>query len=253
MEGTRHAKMSSCCCDPFKLHRKKVISSLRVITDEIKLRHPNLSLEKGQKLCVQCRKKIEKLPATATSLPESVPAQPSSSSTSGEEQSTAAIDAEQSCEGTASEAEDHELQLLNLSLGSIEETPVRKRRFKSQHYLQKKVKKVESTVRKKLELISGAPLPEISERADESELISQLRKKFSDTNLRSEKLTILTVLPQSWTLQKIQQEFAVTRYMARQAKNLVREKGILSTPNCRGGKSLPTDTANVTCLVLIIV
>ena len=116
MEGTRHAMMSSCCCDPFKLHRKKVVSSLRVITDEIKLRHLNLSLEKGQKLCVQCRKKIEKLPATATSLPESVPAQPSSSSTSGEEQ-------------------------LNISLGSIEETPVRKRRFKSQHYLQKKVKK----------------------------------------------------------------------------------------------------------------
>ena len=106
------------------------------------------------------------------------------------------------------------------------------------------MKKVESTVRKKLELISGAPLPEISETADESEMISQLRKKFSDTNLRSEKLTILTVLPQSWTLQKIQQEFAVTRYMARQAKNLVREKGILSTPNCRGGKSLPTDNAN---------
>ena len=68
-----------------------------------------------------------------------------------------------SSDTTASEtedqaAEDHELYQLNISLGSIDETPVRKRRFQSLQYSQNKLQKVDSAVRKRLELISGADL-----------------------------------------------------------------------------------------------
>ena len=228
MESDRGVKMSKCCCDPFKIHKKKVTASLRVITKVFLLIHPNLSLENGKKLCVQCRKKIMQMPVE-------VPVEQSISSTSEEEEL-------KSSDTTASETEDHELHQLNISLGSIDETPVRKRLFQSLQYSQHKLQKVDSAVRKRLELISGVPLSEPT--TDESEMILQLKEKFCSTNSRSEKLTILTVLPQSWALPKIQEQFGVSSYMARQAKNLVREKGVLSTPNSCAGKTLPIDVVD---------
>ena len=77
------------------------------------------------------------------------------------------------------------------------------------------------------------------------EMITQLKDKFNKTESPSEKLTILTVLARSWTLATIKEEFEVSDYMARQAKTLVREKGILSSANCRAGKSLSKDIVNV--------
>ena len=51
----------SCCGDLFKIHKKTIVS-LRVITNVFLLRHSNVSLENGKKLCVQCRKKIMQMP-----------------------------------------------------------------------------------------------------------------------------------------------------------------------------------------------
>lgn len=61
---------------------------------------------------------------------------------------------------------------------------------------------------------------------------------FYQTSKRSEKITILTLLPQSWSLKKIEEEFGVSNYMARKVKDLVKEKGILSTPNPKPGKMI---------------
>lgn len=44
---------------------------------------------------------------------------------------------------------------------------------------------------------------------------------------------ILTVLPKNWSI-----EFGATNFMARQAKNLAHEKGILSSPNLKPGRTL---------------
>ena len=65
---------------------------------------------------------------------------------------------------------------------------------------------------------------------DEGEIILQLKEKFQITK-RSEQLQILTVLPRSWTRKQIQSEFGVSDYMARKYKQLVLEKGILSSPD----------------------
>jgi hypothetical protein len=55
---------------------------------------------------------------------------------------------------------------------------------------------------------------------------------------RSEQVQVLTVLPKSWSIRKIENQFHASNYMARQAKRLVEEKGILSTPNSKSGHSL---------------
>ena len=59
---------------------------------------------------------------------------------------------------------------------------------------------------------------------DGGEMIQQLKQKFLTTNSRSEKLQILTVLPKSWPLAKVEREFGVSKYTAMKAKDLVREK-----------------------------
>ena len=51
-------------------------------------------------------------------------------------------------------------------------------------------------------------MPEIqSSNDDESEMIWQLKEKFEETNTKSEKVKILIVLPKSWSIRKVQDEF----------------------------------------------
>lgn len=80
---------------------------------------------------------------------------------------------------------------------------------------------------------------------DGAEMMQQLKDKFSLTKSRSERLRILTVLPKSWSIAKLMEEFSVTNYMARCAKKLVEEKGILSSPNSKPGMPLAESTAQL--------
>jgi len=55
---------------------------------------------------------------------------------------------------------------------------------------------------------------------------------------------VLTVLPKSSSIRKVESEFKSSNYMARKTKRLVGEKGILSTPNPRSGKILSDITVD---------
>ena len=50
------------------------------------------------------------------------------------------------------------------------------------------------------------------------------------------------MLPRSWSIKKIESEFSASNYMIRKAKELVKVKGILSTPDPKPGSSLPGKT-----------
>ena len=84
-----------------------------------------------------------------------------------------------------------------------------------------------------------------TQKSDESEIIMQLKEKFRVTTKRSEQMQILTVVPQSWSRKQIQAEFGVSDYMARKSKQLVQDKGILSSPNPKAGPSLPSETVKL--------
>ena len=58
---------------------------------------------------------------------------------------------------------------------------------------------------------------------------------------------MLTVLPKSWSVKKVQQEFGVSEYLAQQSKKLVEEGGILSFPDPSCGLSLPPETVIDIC------
>ena len=122
---------------------------------------------------------------------------------------------------------------LNVCLAEIGETPFSKSRARSKTYCEQKVKKITDALQRTV--ITGAPTD------DGTKMIQQLKEKFWETK-RSEQLQVLTVLPKSWLVKKVQQEFDVSEYLARQSKKLVEESGILSLPGPSRGPSLPPET-----------
>ena len=87
------------------------------------------------------------------------------------------------------------------------------------HMVRKKFKKVVEVLSEKLG-VSHDP-----DADADSEIIAQLKEKFKATTNRSEKIQILTVLPNSWSLGNMMQEFGVSNYMARCAKKARSRKG----------------------------
>ena len=74
---------------------------------------------------------------------------------------------------------------------------------------------------------------------NESEILQQLMEKFHSTAENSVKVQILTRLPKSWSISKVQAEFVASNFMAWKAKQLVKEKGVLSSPDPRPGHTIP--------------
>ena len=58
-------------------------------------------------------------------------------------------------------------------------------------------------------------------------------------------MLILSILPKSWPVREIQSEFGASNYMTLKAKDLVKEKRVLATPNLKLGSPLAPKTADL--------
>lgn len=115
------------------------------------------------------------------------------------------------------------LPILNLSPISLKNLSVK--------YVTKKIREVTMGLKKKLCNGYECLLDEDESKAkDFDQLITKLKIKFSEADNKKEKYRILTLLPKSWSVAKIQTEFNCTRYMARSAKKLHESSGVLSVP-----------------------
>ena len=90
---------------------------------------------------------------------------------------------------------------LSSLLVSLGQSPIDRTKLGRKRYCEDKVKEIEQGIRKKLKLEPP------KEEQEYQELLEQLKKKFGDSSSRSEKLQVLSVLPQSWTIQRIEKEF----------------------------------------------
>ena len=175
----------------------------------------------SSKICDSCRKKLAKLPDLDT-LTES----PTQCGSPTDEQYLDAPEA---------------VATVNRCLLEIGETPL--------PAATKYTKRIEHKMDRLTEAVKELILEDSTDinpkKSDESEIIMQLKEKFRTTMKRSEQMQILTVLPQSWTRKRIQAEFGVSDYMARRSKQLVRDKGILSSPDPKAGPSLPSETVKL--------
>ena len=118
---------------------------------------------------------------------------------------------------------------MNECLVSLGKTPFNTRKAsRSKVYAKQKVAEITS-------MMDGLVIGE-DQRGGDREIIQQLKEKFHSTSESSVKVQVLTVLPMRWSINRIQEEFGASNYMARRAKQLVREHGILATPDPRPGR-----------------
>ena len=179
------------CCNPFgKAKHSHVRKNLRPVLPWMCEKLSSLTL--GAKVCDACRKKLAQVPVARS-------------------ESTDQFESSQEDAGASSQEEvsyEHEsLESINQCLSAIGETPVVKKKLQQAKYPKEKMKKIRVAVKKKL-----LPVIESSDIDDESEIITQLKDKFQATTERSEKVQILTVLPKSWTIRKVQDEFGASNY-----------------------------------------
>lgn len=75
---------------------------------------------------------------------------------------------------------------------------------------------------------------------DLNRLIILLKEKVKNAP-RREKIKLLTLVPESWTIKKTKHEFQVTEHLVKQARQLKKEKGILADQDPKKGRPLPQE------------
>ena len=72
--------------------------------------------------------------------------------------------------------------------------------------------------------------------------MSLIKEKRSQSK-QNEQIQLLTLVSESWTITEIVTKFpCVTRYMVRQSRKLLKEKGLLAMPDSKRGKNLSEET-----------
>ena len=200
-------------------------------------------LKKGDKICTQCRKRLNTLSVPAENVEGpvlmsaiSVESEPTEELT--EEGSTSSLDSLEMMENDVFESPDVELSTLNYTLRSLGQSPLCKRKMSSsKSYVTTKRQKIFTAVTQKLATTSTSSsvmIEESSTNADD--IIAGLKEKFKNSQVRSEKVMILTIFGLTWTVRKIMSEFDCSQRMALQAVKPAKESGILTTPNPKNGR-----------------
>lgn len=124
------------------------------------------------------------------------------------------------------------IDIFNQAMSAILTSPIDKKKICSQSYTKKKCEEVVQNIRRNIFGLN----PEVSCNEEKvkhyDEIIDQLKEKYSaQSTTQHERLQLLTILPKSWTIQKIIDTFNTTKHMATQAKKISDERGVLATQN----------------------
>jgi hypothetical protein len=203
---------SALCCKPFyESGRNNVRNNLRNMLPWITENLPQLNND--HKVCDKCHKKILKLKCDASNK------QKDDDSDSNETEQFAKI--------TAMQSLNESLQSIGESLGKGKYPTSKMKR------IEKAVKTIILNILENVSSSAVSPLPD-------GEILKQLKEKFQDSvTSESLKVTILTILPECWSIRKVQVVFpGASNHMIRRAKQLVMDQGIMSSPNPKPCKSL---------------
>ncbi|XP_074105556.1 uncharacterized protein LOC141531564 [Cotesia typhae] len=252
-------KFRDRCCNPHNLENHRKTSSLRNVPQNLANRY---NLSTVDRICSSCYKKL--LHHYAESLSdESDDNEPDERSENDENILTGSIEVDNSggnnlTDPTTSVGESQiqqsssslsELSLeitrpiVNEALLLLNQSPLLARRVNDETYLNNKVSRVADSLKKAL----GIPNPVDFQcsNTDAAEIIKKLREKFHDTNTtKSLRIQMLTLMPSSWSIEKIVEVMGTTTYMARLAINLEADKGILSIPEKKMGHGLSVEVSS---------
>lgn len=233
------------CCNPFKNHgsRRKCRKINYQIIEAAKA--INISLNRERKLCNSCRVKI--LSHKNVESVESVEVQGEQEEEVGEDAESSACLEPMETSGESSSPSEFEdpidqtdkvevMKSLNTLLSQLKIETVDSKKLRYSTF----PKAVIAQLNDKLSDLFGLSDERIIER---NEMVSQLKAKFAETNDRNDRFRILSVLPKSWSINRIQTEFQATQHMARKVKKMVEQQGIMCSRTRKiGSRTLPEAT-----------
>lgn len=226
------------CCRPFPKSNKKCSSSKRFLTEEMIQKlvamQCEVPLNTSLKICGSCRVSVyrfnpqinnrEDQPATSN-VNQPLPSQdgleeiPSASSI---------VSASSKNSDVPDYSRIHNIELFNMGIPGISVSQVSLKKLEQISYPQQKFKEITNGMRRSI-----FNFPEEEDEAavreqkfkDYDEMINQLKEKFSDAETtRPEKFRILTVLPKSWSVQKMVTEFGINKTWRWKPKNWLNKK-----------------------------
>ena len=228
------------CCNIFHLHKVKAKGG-HIITLHLakQLRQKGLGATPGWQLCRNCFKK-------ATEEKPSV--QP------------AETDDETDFDNTEIER-DLARDVANTSLEQLAVSPLKTHSLSKQRKISEAKSKlgracssivervaaaidVESDQLKRKDPHANIPIS-IQAKATDLDTLTYLMKEKLKTSDYKTKIQVLTLTPESWSPRQAAQFFEESEYSIRVARKLKEEKGILSVPNPRHGKTLSEDIRKV--------
>lgn len=156
-------------------------------------------------------------------------------STSGSSEERVSASVEELSDNIAMEIDiDSSIINLNSSLLNLGESPINTKRLRTKKYQKIEAQKISNVISKQIFNVQ-----ERNSESDDSdytnEIIEQFQAKMRKPITKNEKYLILTSLPMSWPIRRIMNEFDVSFFMARRAKNLTLEKGIMVSPEQKLG------------------
>ena len=204
------------------------VGFLRVVHDDERIQEFNIIY--GQKLCSKCDKKTKELISYESSQPSD-------------------MEVDESSDPTITLFD----ETLNESLKKLDQTisPMKSNFHTTENavkYGKRKIRKVSEIfnvkVAEHLEVPSELLLTESPEKEDcrkcedFDKMIEELKDKCA-ISTKKEKIQILTLAPSSWSIENTADQFNVSQYMVRKAKELKKSDGILSVPlPSKGGRTL---------------
>jgi hypothetical protein len=246
------------CCDPYKIHRKKIALRLNILNIEMCTHINNKLLSKlkpGEKLCRKCYEIVKKeMEDDKTKLPATIDEQPppSPGSVDTRESGLSAF--------STNSNEDVLINAANKTLEELGQTPIKLHGLNESQRLTYCKRKITQTVQsvqdetskrvaralkvEPSELAVAGP----SSRNVQTDLMSfesflnDLKLKIKSSTYQQQ-ISLLTLAPVTWSVSKISEEFGVSSHQVRKARQLKQSLGTILPEVCKkAGNKLPQET-----------
>lgn len=197
------------CCNPTKIHKKKIQKSLRTISLNVAKK---FNLIPGKSLCSNCYAKLIR-----------------------------SLETEEPNVNTADASE-----IITTSImPNIRKYPTNRKRKAIDSNALKLTKSVKRKLYEKYAISDNESEFEsennFRDRKDYKELINNLKQKYKNSS-KDDKLKILSILPDSWGIDKICTEFSETRYMVMKVRKLKKNQGVFPVVEKKLYQRLDPDT-----------
>ena len=238
-------------CDLFQIHKKRVKGGHKISFDlACKLQQKSFNCVPGWQLCRNCYRRV--MPCMTREETMVVSDNNDFSKVPESDIDIGAVEA------AVHKTESREN--LNKSLESLDESPIKTHSFPKHRrvtYAKKKLSSVVNNLKSSFATAIGVeeslfavnePPTSVDSNdtikaRDLDALTEQIKEKLATASFQ-QKVQLLTLAPESWTIKYAAEYFQVSEYLVKRAQELKKQKGILAMPDKKKGKVMSGDIIN---------